>query len=67
MAEAKLAKSVLAQTKAAGQAQDANATSLDYWRKIPSASRLGPTVFRVSSETYVLERLAECRLLLAAQ
>jgi len=64
LAEVKLAKSTEARRKAITQAQQAYNKSIEYWRKIPNASRISPNVFRVGSERDVESRLAECRSLL---
>ncbi|HWT88447.1 MAG TPA: protein kinase [Candidatus Angelobacter sp.] len=63
LAEAKLAKSAEDRHKTVGEAQQAYSKSLEYWRKIPNASRISPSVFRVGNEGDVAGRLAECRSL----
>ena len=63
LAEAKLAKSAEERHKTITQAQQEYNKSLEYWRRIPNASRISPNVFRVGSEGDVAIRLAECRSL----
>jgi len=63
LAEAKLAKSGEERHKTIGQAEQAYSRSLEYWRKIPNASRISPSVFLVGKESDVARRLAECRSL----
>jgi len=63
LAEAKLAKSAEERHKTITQAQQEYSKSLEYWRRIPNASRISPNVFRVGSEGDVAIRLAECRSL----